>query len=129
LELSSPLSYLLSRQICNNFSYRGGPACLTICRLIRWLSTFVAAWLSLKLLQSKKSDAFVGIAHEDASNGVKQRPIHFAGRTMDLTLFAVTRAVDVIIGELWAQRKARRISAGEWNKVSDSLISLVRIID
>lgn len=36
---------------------------------------------------------------------------------MDLTLFAVTRAVDVLVGELWAQRKARRIAAGRWTKV------------
>lgn len=36
---------------------------------------------------------------------------------MDLTLFAVTRATDVLVGELWAQRKARRIASGKWTKV------------
>lgn len=34
-----------------------------------------------------------------------------AGRTLDLTLFAATRAVDVIIGELWAQRRSYLPSA------------------
>ncbi|CAN8104337.1 unnamed protein product [Discula destructiva] len=29
-----------------------------------------------------------------------------AGRTLDLTLFAATRAADVIVGELWAQRRS-----------------------
>ncbi|CAK7272166.1 hypothetical protein SEPCBS57363_004994 [Sporothrix epigloea] len=37
-----------------------------------------------------------------------------AGRTLDLTLFAVTRALDVIVGELWARRKERRVAAGSW---------------
>ncbi|RPB05535.1 hypothetical protein L873DRAFT_1840021 [Choiromyces venosus 120613-1] len=31
-----------------------------------------------------------------------------AGRTLDLTLFAVVRALDVVIGEIWARRKAHR---------------------
>lgn len=86
-------------------------------RLARWLSTFIAACLSLRLLQSKKSDAFIEHVPEVTPTGVTLRPIQFAGRTMDLTLFAVTRAVDVLVGELWAQRKARRVGAGQWTKV------------
>lgn len=35
-----------------------------------------------------------------------QRPQ--AGRTLDLTLFSATRALDVIIGEIWTQRRSRR---------------------
>ncbi|KAH6682965.1 hypothetical protein B0J14DRAFT_574732 [Halenospora varia] len=41
---------------------------------------------------------------------------------MDLTLFAVTRALDVFVGELWAQRKARRVASGRWTKI-ESLAS------
>ena len=37
---------------------------------------------------------------------------------MDLTLFAVTRAVDVIVGEFWSQRKARRTALGKWTNAS-----------
>ncbi|CAK7233914.1 hypothetical protein SBRCBS47491_008772 [Sporothrix bragantina] len=40
--------------------------------------------------------------------------IPYAGRTLDLTLFAVTRALDVIVGELWVRRKERRVAAGSW---------------
>ncbi|CAK7218687.1 hypothetical protein SCUCBS95973_003564 [Sporothrix curviconia] len=40
--------------------------------------------------------------------------IPYAGRTLDLTLFAVTRALDVTVGELWARRKERRVAAGSW---------------
>jgi len=86
-------------------------------RLTRWISTFFAAYLSLKVLQSKKSEAFIDVVSYDTLNGVKLRPTHFAGRTIDLTLFAVTRAFDVIIGELWSQRKTRRVAAGTWTKV------------
>ncbi|CAK7265915.1 hypothetical protein SEPCBS119000_001755 [Sporothrix epigloea] len=37
-----------------------------------------------------------------------------AGRTLDLTLFAVTRALDVVVGELWARRRQRKVAAGSW---------------
>lgn len=39
---------------------------------------------------------------------------HDAGRTLDLTFFAVSKALDVIVGELWARRKARRVSSGKF---------------
>ncbi|KAG0636856.1 hypothetical protein HOY80DRAFT_1009808 [Tuber brumale] len=35
-----------------------------------------------------------------------------AGRTLDLTLFAVVRALDVVIGEIWARKKAHRTHSG-----------------
>jgi hypothetical protein len=72
----------------------------------------------LKLLQSKHSEAFVDYIPQDTSNGRVIRPKHFAGRTMDLTLFAVTRALDVVVGELWSQRRLRRTLNEKWNKVS-----------
>lgn len=47
----------------------------------------------------------------------------YGGRTMDLTLFAVTRAADVLVGELWSQRRTRRKASGEWTAVSTSSLS------
>ncbi|KAI7916890.1 integral membrane protein [Pyricularia oryzae] len=88
-------------------------------RLSRWLATFVAAWCSLSLLQSKPSPLFTDVVEEpsdDPSSKGGQRTIKWAGRTLDLTLFAVTRAVDVIVGELWSQRRERRMAAGKWTK-------------
>ena len=35
-----------------------------------------------------------------------------AGRTIDMTLFAASKAADVLIGELWARLRARRTRAG-----------------
>lgn len=84
----------------------------------KWISAFIAGWFSLKLLQSKKSEVFVDNVVYDTQDGRITRPTFFAGRTMDLTLFAVTRALDVIVGELWTQRKQRRTAGGTWTKVS-----------
>lgn len=36
---------------------------------------------------------------------------------MDLSLFALTRAADVVVGELWARRRARRVAAGKWTAI------------
>lgn len=77
----------------------------------------MAAWFSLKLLQSKKSQAFVDVVSYQTPGGIELRPTRFAGRTLDLTLFAVMRATDVIVGELWSRRKIRRIAAKKWTPV------------
>ncbi|KAK5631375.1 hypothetical protein RRF57_007089 [Xylaria bambusicola] len=89
-------------------------------RLSIWISSFIAGWLSLRLLQSKKTKAYA--AETSANENDKQKPIQYAGRTLDLTLFAATRAVDVVIGELWSQRRQRRVAAGRWSWL-DSFIS------
>lgn len=38
--------------------------------------------------------------------------MEYAGRTLDLTLFAATRALDVIVGELWARRHQTKSRPG-----------------
>lgn len=45
-----------------------------------------------------------------------------AGRTLDLTLFAASRAVDVIIGEFWSRRRTARLSTQKWTR-TEQLIS------
>lgn len=40
-----------------------------------------------------------------------------AGRTIDMTLFAASKAADVIIGELWHRRRVRRTNAGTLTRV------------
>lgn len=44
-----------------------------------------------------------------------------AGRTLDLTFFAVVKALDVVIGELWARRKAHRVASGKFTKFETKL--------
>ncbi|KAL2021185.1 hypothetical protein VTK56DRAFT_7491 [Thermocarpiscus australiensis] len=86
-------------------------------RLSRWFASFIAAWLSLRLLQSRQTPGFTDTVAESNGGGAgaaKPKTVRYAGRTLDLTLFAVTRALDVIGGELWHRRKLRRQAAGKW---------------
>ena len=107
-----PISMLTN---ISNLYYR---VLLIIHRLARLLSSFIAAWFSVELLQSKKSDVFLGTIPYDTPNGIKHKATRYAGRTIDLTLFAVTRAVDVVVGELWSRHRTRRTVAGKWSKVA-----------
>ncbi|KAI2473391.1 hypothetical protein F4781DRAFT_189970 [Annulohypoxylon bovei var. microspora] len=97
---------------------------LTRKRLLTWLSSFISAWLSLRLLQSKESDSFaetIGIDPDKLQNA-KQETIRYAGRTLDLTLFASTRALDVIVGEIWSRKRSLRVASDRWTR-GESLIS------
>lgn len=71
------------------------------------------------MLQSKENAAFVAKSSSEQSTSDEKtlNTTRFAGRTMDLTLFAAVRAVDVVVGELWTRRKKRRIAAKQWTKV------------
>lgn len=69
----------------------------------------------MKLLQSKGSEAFTD--RITGRDGVSIKSRLWAGRTMDLTLFAVVRALDVMVGEMWAQRKAFRLAVNHWHKL------------
>lgn len=78
----------------------------------------MSAYFSLQLLQSRPSKTFTEELPIETKNGIEFRPTRFAGRTLDLTLFSFTRAVDCIVGELWARRKSRRMVTGQWWRVS-----------
>ncbi|KAJ3561957.1 hypothetical protein NPX13_g8744 [Xylaria arbuscula] len=86
-------------------------------RLSIWISSFIAGWLSLWLLQSKKTRAYAAETTSNTESNEKET-VWYAGRTLDLTLFAATRAVDVVVGELWSQRRQRRVAAGRRSWVS-----------
>ncbi|CZS85045.1 unnamed protein product [Fusarium graminearum] len=53
---------------------------------------------------------------EGSPPDTEPQTVRFAGRTMDLTLFAVTRALDVVVGDVWARHKARRLASNKWTK-------------
>jgi hypothetical protein len=48
---------------------------------------------------------------------------------MDLTLFAVTRALDVVVGDVWARHKARRLASNKWTKVVHALLLIVTHVE
>ena len=59
-------------------------------------------------------------------NGAPGRPlqgtsVRLAGKTLDLTLFAVTRAVDIIVGELWSRHSLRRHGTNSWSRVESCI--------
>lgn len=74
----------------------------------------MAAWFSIQLLQTPQQRSHVGTHGTTTSRS--DEPVlpskaadsanPLAGRTLDLTLFAAVRALDVIIGELWSQRRS-----------------------
>ncbi|PHH65157.1 hypothetical protein CDD81_3288 [Ophiocordyceps australis] len=90
-------------------------------RLSRWLATFVAACISLRLLQSNQgsSSRLPPPADQDA-NATKT-----AGRTLDLTLFAVTQALDILVGQSWSCHKRRRIASQNWTKAEQFVSAMV----
>ncbi|KAJ9149457.1 Integral membrane protein [Pleurostoma richardsiae] len=99
---------------------------LTRKRLSRWFASFISAWFSLRLLQSKQSAAFTETVAVKANSpsGLKFETVRYAGRTLDLSLFAATRALDVVIGELWARRRSRRTAASKWSRVDEAISQL-----
>ncbi|WXC66560.1 hypothetical protein SNK03_012334 [Fusarium graminearum] len=87
-------------------------------RLARWLATFLAAWFGLRLLHSYEGRAYTETVppKEGSPPDTEPQTVRFAGRTMDLTLFAVIRALDVVVGDVWARHKARRLASNKWTK-------------
>ncbi|CAF3565930.1 unnamed protein product [Fusarium graminearum] len=87
-------------------------------QLARWLATFLAAWFGLRLLHSYEGRAYTETVppKEGSPPDTEPQTVRFAGRTMDLTLFAVTRALDVVVGDVWARHKARRLASNKWTK-------------
>ncbi|PHH53916.1 hypothetical protein CFIMG_002831RAa [Ceratocystis fimbriata CBS 114723] len=97
--LEAPLSAALKK-------LAGGLSELAISRVSKWLATFISAYAGLQLLQSKKPPP--------GKNTTP--PPSQPTQTLDMTLFVATRAIDVIVGELWARYKARREAFGKWTK-------------
>ncbi len=108
----------------------------------RFLATLAAAWFALELLntdgkrrsnkwQLTKQDGTYSIditeeqrailAGPPLTSGFEIRHVILAGRTMDLTLFAVIRAVDILIGEAWARNKSSRIKAKKWTPMESCI--------
>ncbi|KAL1954052.1 hypothetical protein VTO42DRAFT_1786 [Malbranchea cinnamomea] len=96
---------------------------------IRFVSILCTSWLCFPLLNSKhrpeskpneirQQQPEPGIP-DAPSSGVPARfrslpPSELAGRTLDLTLFATTRAMDVIACSLWKRWKDHRKSRNKW---------------
>ncbi|KAE8362825.1 hypothetical protein BDV27DRAFT_14622 [Aspergillus caelatus] len=96
-------------------------------RLCRLVCAFLSAWLSFELLNRRPirlqgdERTLADYENNDAAgrqhgckNTIHKRP-QFAGRTMDLTLFSFTRAVDLVACIIWARWRGWRSARGRWS--------------
>ncbi|KAJ5739187.1 hypothetical protein N7533_011971 [Penicillium manginii] len=101
---------------------------LRLCRLIQFVTAFISAWFSFQLLNKDR-----GLSRKDVSrrratisqdespasvpaNTLERPPLpELVGRTMDLTLFTVTRAVDVVACLAWSRWRRRRRLQNRWS--------------
>ena len=129
---------------------RSNHAFLSPKSVARFLSTLLGAWLGFGLLNAKPAHASfrssprteqTDVAATEANTVKADLPPAFsnqslirhpptpivqanspqAGRTIDLTLFAVHRALDIIVGSLWSRRRARRVARGQWSTLEASV--------
>ena len=94
-------------------------------RVAKFVAAFLSAWFSFRLLNQTRplprldikaeqiSTSPDGPNHETANRHQVQRP-ELAGRTMDLTLFTVTRAMDVVACIGWDHWYRRRKAQNRW---------------
>ncbi|KAJ5618459.1 hypothetical protein N7528_007102 [Penicillium herquei] len=97
-------------------------------RLLRFAAVFISAWYSFQLLNKNRSISRqqtrtrrASSSQHDSSNSPAnslERPCpELAGKTMDLTLFTVTRAADVIACIAWRQWYRYRKSKNRWTVI------------
>lgn len=98
-------------------------------RLVRFAATLVSSWFSFQLLNQKpitleRVNGHLN-NHPEKANASSQlhrgvgehKTPEFAGRTMDLTIFTLTRAVDAIACIAWATWYRSRKTKGRWTSV------------
>jgi hypothetical protein len=84
---------------------------------IRSDSTRVEAVANSTATSYVKSAESVSLVPRESDGLCERAAPLLVGRTMDLTLYAVTRALDVVVGELWSRRRARRVAMGRWTRL------------
>jgi hypothetical protein len=106
----------------------------------RFAAAFWSAWLSLRLLngthqrkhpqhsvqQTNHLEGFINIKGLRINEGRHGDYVSLseAGRSLDLTIFAVTRSIETVIGHLWACRKTSRLASGKWTSAEATISHL-----
>lgn len=103
-----------------------------------FLAAFLSGWLSINLLNSdpchnerenspqnentlaRQPKTSPSLIPTDIKSGEKKRAFR-SGKSIDLTLFAVTRASEVIIRGIWARRKATKVARHKWTSLDSAL--------
>ena len=102
--------------------------------LSRLLAAFIASIFSFQLLNSRRrktnlsAEDQLSLATKSSTDIVQIRlpipaerirpagPSVMAGKTIDLTLFAVVRAADVLTSDIWARWKRHRVRNNRWTR-------------
>ncbi|KAJ5907410.1 hypothetical protein N7495_000092 [Penicillium taxi] len=103
-------------------------------RLIRFVTAFFSAWFSFQLLNRNRviaRDVSIEGAlsnSEDLSktpaNPLQRPQLELVGRTMDLTIFTVTRALDVASCIAWNRWYRRRKAQNRWTVIESAVPGL-----
>ena len=74
--------------------------------IARFLAAFVSAWLSLPLLNAPRRVQKEALSTRNGAEDkfLQPEPIQQAGKTIDLTLFMTTRALEAVIVNAWRHR-------------------------
>lgn len=122
--------YRLCALILSRFSKSEHRISQKLDRLIRFVATFISGWFSFQLLNRnricltiKDARATRNYAEQGTDRGriitnpqEHHRP-ELAGRTMDLTIYMVTRAVDAVACVAWNRWSRRRRAQNRWTVV------------
>ncbi|KAL3469877.1 hypothetical protein BJX99DRAFT_240434 [Aspergillus californicus] len=103
-----------------------------VSRLIQFATTFFSAWFSFQILNRKPvslQHVYKGIPDgtsrettiNEPRNNPHSRP-EFSGRTMDLTLFTLTRALDSLVCISWSWGQKKRKSNSRWGAAADTVV-------
>ncbi|KAI1923988.1 hypothetical protein LOZ65_003181 [Ophidiomyces ophidiicola] len=142
---STLLPYLLDKAIASLFSRQKptNKVVLTVklSRVLRFAAIFVSAWTCFPLLNTKQvpksqphptkpgnsvtknEKCNTQLDHQDGSKPFSDTPDvpHLAGRTLDLTLFAMVRAMDVLASLSWSRWRRYRKSRKAFTRIEASL--------
>ncbi|KAJ9209112.1 hypothetical protein DTO021D3_346 [Paecilomyces variotii] len=141
LVAGSTLLPVLILRICSALTAKAGTKRLSqtrrVLQLVRFLSAFISSWFSFRLLNKRQHevrDSSVNSSprEEDVTvtsrHDLTERP-ELTGRTLDLTLFVFTRAVDVVACIAWERWRQRRKAQNRWTfaesiapRLADSVI-------
>ncbi len=140
--LQIPLGMLLGSMATalKGSSWRIRPRILI--RISRAAAAFLSAWFSLQLLNTTQKrntklhqkpwesnvTAAVVSTVEAKQHGVSKLavppPTPLVGKTMDLTLFAITRAIETVVADVWSCHRTSRISNKKWTSIETAVSRL-----
>ena len=109
-------------------------------RASRAAAAFFSAWFSLQLLNTEKTrniklqprqsqygrmGGTVDVSEPEKTDRPKlPMPPPLIGRTMDLTLFAVTRVIETVVADVWSRHRTSRVSHNKWTSTEVAISHL-----